>query len=227
MSQAKLEWRERTSASEFVTSVWTCSTAEATRRTVLADPCISIALVKGDGQAEVILSGPSTRPRSEYLPSGYVCTAIRLRPGVVLRGFLAQGVINSSLAVPADAASRFWLAGSELQFPDFQYTELLIDQLQTLGYLSYESSIAQPPRATKTLSARTYFRLVKRTTGLSPYQLQQLQRIHEALKLLKQGVPAATVAAELDFVDQSHLAHASRQFLGHTPKELLDLPQTP
>lgn len=204
--------------------MWTCSTPIATLRTVLADPCTSIALVGKDGNTEVVLRGPETKPRSELLAPGYRCTTIRLRPGILLRGFPVQKFINSLLILPADAAAWFWLEGARLQFPDFKHAELLVDRLQDLGYLSYDDST---PQATKTLSPRSYFRLIKRTTGLSPYQLQQLQRIHEALRLLKQGVTAARVAAELNFVDQAHLAHASRQFLGHTPKELRDLPQEP
>jgi AraC-like DNA-binding protein len=40
-------------------------------------------------------------------------------------------------------------------------------------------------------------------------------------------MPASAVASELGFVDQAHLNRAAKQFLGHTPKELLRLPQTP
>ena len=228
MDEAKqLTWRERTSESRFVASVWACSTSAATTRTVLADPCISIALVTEDSSTRAILRGPETKPRSEPLAAGYTCTTIRLRPGVLLRGFSAQKFINSLLVLPADAASRFWFEGTRLQFPDFDHAELLIEQLYNLGYLRHETTSSKGTQATKVLSPRSYARLVKRTTGLSPYQLHQLQRMHQALKLLKQGAAVATVAAELNFVDQSHLTHASKQFLGHTPKQLLRLPQIP
>ena len=227
MNEVKLTWRERTSESEFVASVWACSTPVATARTVLADPCISIGLVREGGSTKVILRGPETKPHSKLLAPGYTCMAIRLQPGVLLRGFPVQKFINSSLALPADTASRFWFEGTRLQFPDFDHAELLIDQLYNLGYLSHRASSSYNAQTAKILSPRSYARLVKRITGFSPYRLYQLQRMHQALRLLKQGTSAASVAAELNFVDQSHLTHASRQFLGHTPKQLLRLPQIP
>ena len=77
------------------------------------------------------------------------------------------------------------------------------------------------------MSSKSYSRFVKRNTGLSPYKLHQLQRMSEALRLLRQGMPAATVATELGFTDQAHLTRAAKQFLGHTPKELLQWPYKP
>lgn len=222
MNKAKFIWLERASKSELVDSVWFYSAPVAMARSVPADPCISLSLVKQGNNMQVVLRGPQTQPRNELLAAGFECLTIRLQPGVLVCCFSAQKIINSSAAFAVDAQGRFRLGGDLLQFPDFDNAELLVDQLYNLGWIS-QGSNAQAPKA---LSARTYARLIKRTTGLSPYQLYQLQRIHKALKLLKQGMPAATVAAELNFVDQSHLTHAARQFLGNTPKQLLSVPQT-
>lgn len=157
---------------------------------------------------------------------GYTWTGIRLQPGVQLKGFPAQQFIGSFRAMPADANRRFQFEGVQLQFPGFTSAEQLIKRLQNLGFISGKvlNSKEQPKQG---LSSKSYSRLVKRTTGLSPYKLRQLQRIHEALQLLQQGVPATTVAADLGFVDQAHLTRAAKQFLGHTPRELLNLPQKP
>jgi hypothetical protein len=219
-----LTWRERKSESKLVASVWSCNAIAPTERTVLADPCMSIALIEKDNHTEVVVSGPNTESRSEFLEPGYKCTAIRLQPGVLLQGFPAQ--TDNSLTLPVDAESWFWFQGSRVQFPDFDNAELLVEQLHALGLLQYEASSKERLHS-EGMSSKSYARLTKRTTGLSPYKLHQLQRIHQALRLLKQGVPAVTVAAELDFVDQAHLTRAVKQFLGHTPKELLDLPHNP
>ncbi len=225
MNKAKLLWLERTSNSEFVASVWTSLAPAATTRPILADPCISIALVSGGECRQVVLRGPETKPRNELLIPGYTCTTIRLRPGVLLRGFPAQKFINSALTLPVDEQRGFWLEDNRLQFPNFYNAERLIDQLCELGYLRRGVSRDTNEQTAKVLSPRSYARLIKRTTGLSPYQLYQLQRIHQALRLLKGGMSATAVAAELNFVDQSHLTHAAKQFLGYTPKQILSLPQ--
>jgi AraC-like DNA-binding protein len=227
MNEKKLLWMERTSKSDLIASVWSCSALVTKTRTALADPCISIALVSEGESMRVVLRGPETKPRNELLTLGYTCTTIRLQPGVLLQGFSPQNFINSMLALPVDTAGRFWFEGTCLQFPDFDNAELLIDQLYNLGYLSQEILSSGNIRAAKTLTTRSHARLIKRITGLSPYRLYQLQRMHQALRLLKAGMRPTAVALELDFVDQSHLTHASRQFLGHTPKQLLYVPQNP
>lgn len=226
MNETKPTWRERPSESKFVASVWTCHTRAATTRTVLADPCISIAFVK-EGGTKVIIRGPETKSRTELLAPGYTCTTIRLQPGVLLKGFPIQKFMNNSLVLPVDATSRFWFEGAHLQFPGFNNAEVIIAQLESLGLLSENAPDNDYPQTVGTLSARTHYRVTKRTTGFSPYQLYQLRRIHQALRLLKQGVSATTVASELKFTDQSHLIHASKQFLGCTPRQLSRLPQTP
>lgn len=211
---------ERKSSSPFIETVWSCEALAPTTRTVLADACISIALVEYDTKAYVSLIGPKTKPSHVSLPSGHKTTTIRLKPGVCIKNFPAQSLIDDTLDIPADVSSHFLFDGNDLSFPDFHSAERLIEELTRLGYLDYRTPGG-------TISPKSHSRHIKRTTGLSPYQLYQLQRIHQALRLLKRGVPAVEVASELDFVDQPHLIRASRQFLGYTPKHLMNLLQNP
>jgi AraC-like DNA-binding protein len=227
MKNVSLSWLERASNSDFVTSVWACYAREETTRPVLPDPCITVALVREGQNLQVVIRGAETKARNELLVLGYTCTAVRLRPGILLRDFPAQKFVNGSLRLPADATWRFWLGDDQLQFPNFTTAERLIDQLCNLGYLRHGVSDDNEAHITKGLSARSHARLVKRTTGLSPHKLHQLERIHQALRLLKEGTPATAVTAELGFVDQSHLTHASKQLLGYTPKQLKQLPHVP
>jgi hypothetical protein len=193
------------------------------QRIVPANPCISIILVKSDASAEVILRGPETKPRSEILLPGYTWIGIRLQPGVQLKNFSAQQLTNSFRILPADSDGKFEFDGTLLQFPSFNNAEQLIEQMYDLGYISGKALNSQEPPQ-QGMSSKSYSRFVKRNTGLSPYKLHQLQRITEALRLLRQGTPAAAVASELGFADQAHLIRATNQFLGHTPKELLRWP---
>jgi hypothetical protein len=226
MNKTELSWRERTSELESIASVWTGSASEITPRTVLADPCISIILVKSDDSAEVVIRGPETKPRSEILLPGYTWTGIRLQPGVQLKNLPTQQFTDNFRVLPADSSGRFQFEGTLLQFPDFNSAEQLIEHMYYLGYISGKvlNSQESPKQG---MSPKTYSRFVKRNTGLSPYKLHQLQRIAKAFHLLRQGMPAATVASELGFADQAHLHRAAKQFLGHTPKELLRWPQKP
>jgi hypothetical protein len=226
MNKTEHNWRERTSELESIASVWTGTASEITPRTVLADPCISIILVKSNDSAEVIIRGPETKPRSEILLPGYTWTGIRLQPGVQLKNFPTQHFTDSFRMLPADSNGRFQFEGTLLQFPDFNNAEQLIEQMHDLGYISGKVFNSQEfPK--QGMSSKSYYRFIKRSTGLSPYKLHQLQRMAEAFHLLRQGVSPATVAAELGFADQAHLHRAVKQFLGHTPKELLRWPHKP
>ena len=221
MSDTKLTWQERVSTSEFIASVWTCHAFAASSHTVLADPCISVAVIKDDRGMRVVLKGPTAKPHDEHLPLGYTCTTIRLQPGVVLRNFTAETFIDRTLVLSNNEEISGLFGDTPLHLLSFDTAELFIEQLQRSGTISYGML------NDKAQSIRSYSRSVKRTTGFSPYRLQQLQRTHQALRLLKQGMSAAAVAAELDFVDESHLTRVVKQFLGHTPKQLLYLPQSP
>jgi hypothetical protein len=218
-----LIWRERTPELESIASVWAIRAAVIMQRIVPADPCISIILVKSDTSAEVIIRGPETAPRSEILLPGYTWIGIRLQPGVQLKNFPTQQLTDSLRILPADSNGQFQFEGMLLQFPSFSDAEQLIKQMHDLGYISGKALNSQEfPR--QVMSSKSYSRFVKRSTGLSPYKLHQLQRISEALRLFRQGMPAATVASELGFADQAHLTRAAKQFLGYTPKELLRWP---
>jgi hypothetical protein len=193
------------------------------QRIVPADPCVSIILVQSDASAEVIIRGPETAPRSEILLPGYTWIGIRLQPGVQLKNFPTQQLTDSFRILPADSNGQFQLEGTLLQFPSFSNAEQLINQMHDLGYIRGKALNSQEPPQ-QVMSSKSYSRFVKRSTGLSPYKLHQLQRISEALHLLRQGTAAATVASELGFADQAHLTRAAKQFLGYTPKELLRWP---
>lgn len=226
MDKTKLRWKEHASELEAIDSVWTGVALETTPRTVLADPCISIILVRSSNSAEVILRGPETKPRGDILLPGYPWTGIRLRPGIQIKNFPTQKMTNSFQTLPADSNGQFEFEGTLLQFPDFDNVEQLIKQMYDLGYIGGKvlHSEELPKQG---MSLKSYSRYVKRNTGLSPYKLHQLQRMAEAMRLLREGMPGATVASQLGFADQAHLTRAAKQFLGHTPKELLRWPHKP
>lgn len=221
MNEKGLIWQERASKSDHIASVWMCKVSAPVTRTVLADACVSLSFIKNDGKARVVIIGPRTKPHEETFVAGYECMTIRLQPGVRLKGFSAQEFTNRELTLEVDTKGLFTFEGMKLRFPGFHDAEQLIKQFQAAGYISGEM-IGYVLMA-KALSNRTYSRFVKRTTGLTPYQLHQLQRSHRVLRLLKQGMSATEVAFELDFVDQSHLTssldiHLSSFATCHRPR---------
>src|SRR5688572_33321610 len=123
MNKPELIWRHRPSELDLIASVWFCTASEITPRTVLADPCISIILVKSKDSAKIVLRGPETKPRNEHYMPGDTWIGIRLCPGVQLKNFSAEQYLNCSRALPADTNGRFQFDGTLLQFPDFNNVE--------------------------------------------------------------------------------------------------------
>jgi len=66
-------------------------------------------------------------------------------------------------------------------------------------------------------------RLFRAEYGMAPHCLQLASRISLARRLLERGVPVATVARDVGFVDQSHLHRHFRRTLGITPGEYVRL----
>jgi AraC-like DNA-binding protein len=222
MSTAKLLWQERRADSLYIESVWTCHAVEATSRAVIADPCICISFVRNNENTEVIIGGPKTRPRLQALPDGYTCTTIRLKPGVSFKNIHTDALINDTLSIQADGKARFKFDGIFFQFPEFDHAEKIIEDLFAVGCLDFKQ-----PQNMRMQPRRTYSRHIKHFTGISPYKLHQLQRMHQALRLLRGGATVTDIVTELAFTDQAHFTHASKQFFGYTPKKLGELLQNP
>ncbi len=67
------------------------------------------------------------------------------------------------------------------------------------------------------LSKYHLLRAFTKETGITPYSYLETLRIDRAKALLKQGIPAAKVALEAGFSDQSHFTNAFKRFIGLTP----------
>lgn len=67
------------------------------------------------------------------------------------------------------------------------------------------------------LSPLHLLRVFRRHHGVPPHVWLQQRRIAEAVRLLRQGEPAAEVAAACGFVDQSHLTRSFRRIVGLPP----------
>lgn len=67
------------------------------------------------------------------------------------------------------------------------------------------------------LSAFHFVRVFRREVGMPPHAWHLEVRVRRARELLRRGTPPAIVAAELGFVDQSHLTREFKRRVGVTP----------
>lgn len=77
------------------------------------------------------------------------------------------------------------------------------------------------------LSPFTLLRQFSAHIGLSPREFQTQQRITEAKRLLRKGLPIAQVAAETGFCDQTHLNRHLRRIVGLTAGQYVRAQESP
>ena len=84
-----------------------------------------------------------------------------------------------------------------------------------------DPSVHTPEQAATRLavSVRTLQRMAHRYVGLSPAAMIRRRRLQEAAERIRSdpGADLATVAADLGYADQAHLANDFRAVLGFTP----------
>lgn len=67
------------------------------------------------------------------------------------------------------------------------------------------------------LSLWRFATVFRQRVGVSPHRYICLQRVRNAQALLRQGMPAASVASEVGFYDQSHLSRRFKRVCSMTP----------
>jgi AraC-like DNA-binding protein len=62
-----------------------------------------------------------------------------------------------------------------------------------------------------------------RTTGLTQSHIRQMKRAQQATLLLQQGVSILDTVYEVGYFDQPHMTRALKQFIGHTPGQIVQM----
>jgi methylphosphotriester-DNA--protein-cysteine methyltransferase len=62
-----------------------------------------------------------------------------------------------------------------------------------------------------------------RATGLTQNHIHQFQRAQRAAALLQQGFSILDTVVEAGYFDQPHLTRSLKQWIGHTPAQVMRL----
>jgi len=71
------------------------------------------------------------------------------------------------------------------------------------------------------MSSRTVRHRLLRTTGLTQSHIYQVERAQRAAALLRQGVSILDTVYEAGYFDQPHLTRSLKQWIGHTPAQII------
>ena len=107
---------------------------------------------------------------------------------------------------------------------DVGYVDV-IDKSTAYIRTNYDRSITLGELAAQTgCNSFQVIRAFRRMLGITPHSFLIEMRLERARELLALGQPAAEVATEVGFFDQSHLIRHFKRRLGRTPKQLVSRP---
>ena len=177
------------------------------------------------GSTELMLVGPwSSAGIAHFNPDSDVLW-IRFKMGVYMPHLLTRKLLNAETALPRAAGENFWLKGAAWQFPNYDNADTFINRLEHDELLLMDSTVKATLQGEHPdVSPRTLRHRFLQTTGISQNQIYQVERAWQAEALLRDGTPILDVIEAVGYYDQPHLTRSLKQFIGHTPAQILGQP---
>jgi hypothetical protein len=183
-----------------------------------------MVIVRQDGNARLLVVGPWTTAGVASWTEGAEILWVRFKLGTFMPHLAMRNVLDTETILPEATSRSFWLKGSAWQFPDQENAETLVERLVRNDVLVRDpvvnAAIQDRPQA---LSPRTVRHRFLRATGLTQSRVRQVERAQRAAALLQQGVSIPDAVYELGYFDQPHLTRSLKQWVGHTPAQVVRL----
>jgi hypothetical protein len=216
---------ERASDSPLVARITRVRYQGDTRDVTTPDGCWDIVVMKVRGQVSLLQTGVITRPVTLDYGAGDEYLAISFKPGVFQPRLPGPRMLDRGRLLPTEARrlspGSFWLAREQLEIPTFENAEGMVDRLARRELIVRDEIVAGVvdghPRA---ISPRSVQRHFLQAMGMTAKRLEQIQRAHQAVALLRAGRRVVDVALELGYADQPHLTRSLKAILGQTPARI-------
>ncbi len=219
-------YQERLSDSPYVETVTHGRTASAGSTIRPAESHWHMVLVRYNGKAQAIIAGALTTTGVVSWTEGAEIVWIKFKPGVFMPHLPARKLLDKETPLPEASSKSFWLNGSAWQFPDHNNVETFIDRLARKDVLVRDPMVeAVLEGHPQDLAPRTVRHRFLHATGLTQNQIYQIERARQAQALLQQGVSILDTVVEVGYFDQPHLTRSLKQWVGHTPAQIVRLNQ--
>lgn len=220
--RASMAWWARGSDSPYVELVMHGRTLGEDSPVRPAECHWHMVFVRKDGEARVVFVGPWTTAGVAHYGEGAEILWIKFGLGAFMP-HMPVGRFSDKETILPDASSRsFWLKGSAWPFPDHENAETLVARLVRGGVLVRDPLVDAVLRGRpQELSPRTVRHRFLRATGLPQGRIRQIERAQHAAALLRRGRPISDAVHEAGYFDQPHLTRSLKQWVGHTPAQIL------
>jgi hypothetical protein len=185
-----------------------------------------MCLVKHNGAIQQLITGPLTTTGIVHFIPGVELLWIRFKVGAFLPHMPFKGLLDTEAGLPAGGGQNFWLKGSTWQFPTYENADTFVDRLVRAEVIATDPVVTAALRDdTPALPDRTLRHRFLRATGLSQSVVRQIERAKHAAALLRRGVSILDTVHEAGYFDQPHLTRALKQWIGHTPAQIIQMTQ--
>jgi hypothetical protein len=213
---------ERSSDSPYVETImhgWTASDGSTIRP---SEVHWHMVFARHNGCVHPVFVGPWTTAGVVSYTEGAEILWIKFSLGTFMPHLPPRDFLDVETLLPEAASQSFWLKGSAWQFPDYDNVETFIDWLVREDVLVHDPVVSAVLQGhSQALAARTVRHRFLRATGLTQLHIYQAERAQRAEALLQQGVSILDTVYEVGYFDQPHMTRALKQFIGHTPGQIV------
>lgn len=210
---------------ESVTRGWTISEGTTIRP---AEIHWHMVFVKHSGGTLPIVVGPLTSSGTAAWGEGGEILWIKFKLGVFMPHLPARDYIDGEQILPDASSERFWWKGAARQFPNFENVETFVERLVREEDLVRDPVVdAALQDRTLAVSPRTVRHRFLQATGQTQSHIRQYERAIKAASLLRHGFSILDTVFEAGYFDQPHLTRSLKQFVGHTPAQIIRDSQPP
>jgi hypothetical protein len=217
-------YEERSSDSPYVETItrgWTESDGSTVRP---AEVHWHMVFVRHNGRAQSLVVGPWTSAGVVSWAEGAEILWIKFKLGTFMPHLPPRDFLDVETILPGATSQSFWLDSSAWQFPDYDNAETYVDRLVREDVLVRDPVVnAVLQDQPQEMASRTVRHRFLRTTGLTQSHIRQMKRAEQATVLLQQGVSILDTIYEVGYFDQPHMTRALKQFIGHTPGQIVQM----
>ncbi len=211
----------RPSDSPWVETIWRSHSSQAGPFLSIASSHWEMIVSQHEGRTYFSVRGPETHPTVAHCPPDGNWLGIQFKHGVFMPHLPVTELVDHQVELPEACGRSFWLHGSAWEFPTFENVDAFVDRLVKEELLVSDPIVASTLQAHATdLSLRSVQRRFLRATGLTQGTVNQIERAHHAVALLRQGVSILDTVERAGYADQSHLIRSLKRLIGKTPAQL-------
>jgi len=164
------------------------------------------------GSYSAKLIGPRTLPTEVPFQQNEYFWGIVINAEVNLAGYSKKDLLNKVINIPLSTKDIFVLASTPVRLPTYEELDSFVNELVNRRIL-YTAPIAA-------VSRRDKQRKIKLYTGLTPKQIEQADRVEQAIAIMNRPMSLLDIAAEAGFSDQAHMTRDFHRLVGYSPADI-------